>query len=105
MNRTATSVTAEEAATIKWSRDNGTTVVPVKEKIGERLIVSGLRDLSRWFEAGNWVEITHDALELSGRPGTVVRLAKVEGEVLTIDPYTTSGTIYDPESKFEGLDI
>jgi hypothetical protein len=32
-------------------------------------------------------------------------LAKVEGEVLTIDPYTTSGTIYDPESKFEGLDI
>jgi len=105
MNSTGTGVTAEEAATIKWSRDNGTTVVPVKEKIGERLIVSGLRDLSRWFDAGNWVEITHDALELSGRPGTLVRLAKVEGEVLTLDPYTTSGTIYDPESKFEGLEI
>ena len=95
----------ENAATFKWSRNNGTTVAAVKEKNGDRLIVSGLRDLSRWFEAGNWVEITHDALELNGLPGTLVRLAKVEGEVLTIDPYTTSQTIYEPGTKFNDLDI
>jgi hypothetical protein len=96
---------SESAATIKWSRNNGTTVVPVKEKNGDRLVVSGLRDLSRWFEAGNWVEVTHDALELNGLPGTLVRLAKVEGEILTIDPYTTSGTVYEPDDAFDGLPI
>jgi hypothetical protein len=95
----------ESAATFKWSRNNGTTVVPVKERNGDRLIVSGLRDLSRWFEAGNWVELTHDALELNSLPGTLVRLAKVEGEILTIDPYTTSGTVYEPGDDFDGLPI
>jgi hypothetical protein len=95
----------EPAATFKWSRNNATTSVAVKEKNGDRLVVSGLRDLSRWFEVGNWVELTHDALELNGLPGTMVRLAKVEGEVLTIDPDTTSGTIYEPDSDFDDLRI
>lgn len=86
----------EDAATFKWSRDNGTIVAALKRKDGNQLIVSGLRDFSRWFTAGNWVEITHDALELDGLPGTLVRLAKVEGETLTIDPHTASGTVLDP---------
>lgn len=101
----STNPNPEVAGTFKWSRNNATTSAPVKEKNGDRLIVSGLRDLSRWFEAGNWVELTHDALELNGLPGTMVRLAKVEGEVLTIDPYTTSGTVFEPNSKFEDLPI
>jgi len=50
-------------------------------------------------------DITHDARELNGLPGTLVRLARVEGETLTIDPYTTSGTIYEPDSKFMNLPI
>jgi Family of unknown function (DUF6519) len=89
----------EEAATFKWSRDNATIRATLKRKEGDRLIVNGLRDFSRWFRAGEWVEITHDALELNGEPGTLVRLARVEGETLTIDPYTTSGKIYEPGSK------
>ncbi len=95
----------DEAATFKWSRDTATVVATLKRKAGDRLIVSGLRDLSRWFTAGNWVEITHDALELQGLPGTLVRLARVDGETLTIDPYTASGTIYDPGSKFANLPV
>jgi hypothetical protein len=95
----------DQAATFKWSRDNGTVVATLKRKEGDRLIVNGLRDFSRWFTAGNWVEITHDALELNGLPGTLVRLARVDGETLTIDPYTTSGTIYEPGSKFANLPI
>ncbi len=93
------------AATFKWSRNNATLVAAVKEKHGDRLIVSGLRDQSRWFKAGQWVEITHDALELNRLPGTLVRLASVDGEVLTIDPYTTSGTIFEPGDNFENLPI
>jgi len=95
----------DAAATFKWSRDNGTVVATLKRKEGDRLIVNGLRDFSRWFTAGNWVEITHDALELHGLPGTLVRLARVDGETLTIDPYTTSGTIYEPNSKFANLPV
>jgi hypothetical protein len=93
----------EDAATFKWSRDNATVVASLKRKEGDRLIVNGLRDFSRWFTTGNWVEITHDALELNGLPGTLVRLSKVEGETLTIDPYTTSGTVYEPGSKYNEL--
>ena len=94
---------SEAPATFKWSRDNGTIVAPIKKKIGDDLIVNGLRDASRWFTAGNWVEITHDALELTGRPGTMVRLLTVQGETLAIDPKTTSETVYDPQSTFNGL--
>ena len=93
------------AATFKWSRNNATLVAALKEKHGDRLIVSGLRDLSRWFKTGEWVEITHDALELHNLPGTLVRLASVDGEVLTIDPYTTSGTVNEPDDSFENLPI
>ena len=93
------------AATFKWSRNNATLVAALKEKHGDRLTVSGLRDLSRWFKTGDWVEITHDALEFNRLPGTLVRLAGVDGEVLTIDPYTTSGTIYEPGDEFESLPI
>ena len=92
-------------ATFKWSRDNATVVATLKHREGDRLIVSGLRDFSRWFTAGSWVEITHEALELSGRPGTLVRLAKVEGETLTIDPYTTTETIYEAGTDFEDAPI
>lgn len=95
----------EDAATFKWSRDNATVVASLRERTGDRLIVNGLRDFSRWFRVGDWVEITHDALELRGLPGTLVRLARVEGETLTMDPYTTSGTIYEPDTKFDNLPI
>ncbi len=93
------------AATFKWSRNNATNAVALKEKVGDRLIVSGLRDFSRWFKPGDWVEITHDALELQRIPGTLVRLAGVEGETLTIDQYTTSGNIPEPGDMFENLPI
>jgi hypothetical protein len=99
-----TGANQDEAATFKWSRDNATVVAALRRKEGDRLIVSGLRDFSRWFAVNDWVEVTHDALELNGLPGTLVRLSRVEGETLTIDPHTTSGTIYQP-GTFQGLPI
>ena len=77
-------------ATFKWSRDNGSVVAAYSQKDGDNLIVSGFRDSARWFEAGQWVEITHDGRELLGKPGILARLAKVDGETLTIDPKTAS---------------
>ncbi len=95
----------DDAATFKWSRDNGTIVAPVKRKRGDELIVSGLRDFSRWFTQDNWVEITHDALELNGVPGTMARVIQVDGESLTIDPNTASGKIYEPQMKYRDMPI
>ena len=95
----------DDAATFKWSRDNGTVVAPIKRKRGDELIVGGLRDFSRWFAQDNWVEITHDALELNGVPGTMARVVQVDGESLTIDSNTASGKIYEPQSKYNDMPI
>jgi hypothetical protein len=77
---------ADSSATFKWSRDNGSVVTACVSQQGNDLIVSGVRDGERGFAAGQWVEFIHDELELRGKPGTLVKLIKVEGETLSIDP-------------------
>jgi hypothetical protein len=69
-------------ATFKWARDNGSRVTAWFGTDGGRLQVAD----SRGFDAGNWVELTDDVAELQGRPGTLVRITKVEPGALTIDP-------------------
>lgn len=84
---------ADQAATFKWSRENATVVAPLQKVNGDTLIVSGMRDSSRWFNAGDWVELTHDGLELRGQSGIMARLAKVDGEILTIS--AKFGNLFD----------
>lgn len=72
-------------ATFKWSRDNGSVVTEWKDKQGNDLIVGN----GRGFAAGQWVELTDDIRELHGDRGIMVKLAKVEGETLTMDPNST----------------
>ena len=83
---------APGAATFKWSRDNGSIVASWTDQGLDTLIVDGAsRDRYLGFAAGNWVELTDDATELGGRPGTMVRLTQVDGDELTFDPATASG--------------
>ncbi len=75
-------------ATFKWSRDNGSLVtrwLGVGNDANALIVKS-----SRGFAAGDWVELSHDALDLAGLPGTLVRLSVVEGDQLTVDPDSTS---------------
>jgi hypothetical protein len=58
-----------------------------------------IHDGARGFAGGQWVELTGDALELRGELGTLVRLVKVEDELLTIDPLTASGAL-NPNVRF-----
>ena len=91
---------AEDAATFKWSRDNGSVVAAWVRQEGDDLIVSGVRDRARGFAAGQWVELTDDEIELRGESGTMVKLVNVEGDVLTIDPETASdGVNWSEELK------
>ncbi len=78
-------------ATFKWSRDNGTIATEWLGQDGNDLTVgSAGRDTLLGFAAGQWVELTDETRELQGLPGVLVRLARVDGRVLTIDPGTTS---------------
>jgi Family of unknown function (DUF6519) len=69
-------------ATFKWSRDNGSMATAWLGTSGFDLEVAD----ARGFSAGNWVELTDDVAELRGLPGVLVRLAKVEGATLSVNP-------------------
>ncbi|MGD9096437.1 MAG: DUF6519 domain-containing protein [Desulfobacterales bacterium] len=81
-------------ATFKWSRDNGAIVAGWESQTLDDLTISQIgRDAVRGFASGQWIELIDDTLELSGLPGTLVKLQKVEGNVLTIDPATATGPV------------
>jgi hypothetical protein len=73
-------------ATFKWSRDNGSVVTSWLGISGNDLLVGH----TRGFEAGNWVELSDDTLDLQGLPGSLVKLVKVEGGTLSVDPGSVS---------------
>jgi hypothetical protein len=73
---------AAGVATFKWSRDNGSVLT-------SWLGTTGAGDLrvaeARGFVSGAWVELSDDARDLRGEPGVLVRISKVDGDVLTVD--------------------
>jgi hypothetical protein len=82
-------------ATFKWSRNNGT--------IATRVTLNGTTleaDTPRGFTAKSWVELTSDAQELRGQPGTLVRLIKVEGNRLTIEQTVPTPADVRPGEKW-----
>src|SRR5207244_3023668 len=70
-------------ATFKWSRDNGSVAAAW---IGASDLQVGC---ARGFSAGNWVELSDDTSDLLGKPGALVQVVKVEGDVLSVDPAVT----------------
>jgi hypothetical protein len=70
------------APTFKWSRDNGSVAARWLATEGSDLIVSS----SRGFVANAWVELSDESNDLSGAPGLLVKLAKVDGDRLSVDP-------------------
>ncbi|HEY7028067.1 MAG TPA: DUF6519 domain-containing protein [Gemmatimonadales bacterium] len=73
-----------DEATFKWSRDNGSVTAAWTDTSGNDLVVSRTRGL----KAGDWVELSDDTRELQGEPGVLVKLVKVEGDLLSVDPAT-----------------
>jgi hypothetical protein len=92
-------------ATFKWSRDNGSVAtrwLGMGSDANSIIVKSG-----RGFSAEDWVELSHDALELAGLPGQLVRLSVVDGDQLTIDaasipvsaPMTWSASLSNPKVR------
>jgi uncharacterized protein DUF6519 len=81
-------------ATFKWSRDNGAVLTTWIDKVGNDLTVGSIgRDKPLGFAAGQWIELTDEKCDQLGQPGTLVQLVKAEGNVLTIDPATATGSV------------
>ncbi|OGB24088.1 MAG: hypothetical protein A3I66_11485 [Burkholderiales bacterium RIFCSPLOWO2_02_FULL_57_36] len=79
---------AADEATFKWSRDNGSVATAWFGTEGNDLLVGN----AHGFAAGNWIELSHDTLELHGQSGALVKLAKVENGILTVDPASVTST-------------
>ena len=77
-----------QKATFKWSRENGSIVAGWSAIAGESKkirVTSTGHDKNLDIAGGPWIELTDDAHELNGKPGRLVKVTKVEGDVLTLD--------------------
>ena len=89
-------------ATFKWSRENGSVATRWlgNGNDAQALVVKS----SRGFSANDWVELTHDALDLAGQPGQLVRLSLVDGDQLIVDsaggaPMAWSANFLNPKVR------
>ena len=80
-------------ATFKWSRDNGSIVAPVDVKGSGTGSITTIKissavgqDQARRFATGQAVELVDDTRELLRTPGTLLKIATVNGDVLTVSP-------------------
>ncbi|MDH5178845.1 MAG: DUF6519 domain-containing protein [Gammaproteobacteria bacterium] len=76
-------------ATFKWSRDNGTVatrLLSIDDDTTLTVADSG-RDNTLNFDAEQWVEIITENDILNGRPGIMVKLAKVNSNTLIIEDW------------------
>ncbi|MBW7883203.1 MAG: hypothetical protein H3C34_11320 [Caldilineaceae bacterium] len=75
---------------IKWSRENASVVVhwTGQDNLDANKLTVGStgRDAVLGLAANNWAELTDDEREKRNEPGLLVKIVKVEGNVLTIDP-------------------
>jgi Family of unknown function (DUF6519)/Domain of unknown function (DUF4815) len=66
-------------STFKWSRDNGSLVMPVAATDGELLTVAASPgDALERLTAGEWIELLDDSIELEGGAGQLVRIVAIE---------------------------
>ena len=76
-------------ATFKWARDNATALAPIEALGPGEVTVASLVGLDgeNAFAAGDWVEVTDRQRTLAGEPGVLVRLSRVQGQVLTVEAW------------------
>lgn len=67
--------------TFKWSRENGSVLTAWLRADGQRLVVAS----TRGFAAGQWVELSNDALDLDNVAGPLLRISAVDGDALILE--------------------
>jgi hypothetical protein len=83
-------------AMFKWSRDNGSVVTRLTGLNGSAATVEDLgRDAVLGFNNGDWVELTDDAIELSGKPGVMAQIKFIDRANLEVQFTDAPGFGYD----------
>ncbi len=76
-------------ATFKWARDNASAAAPIEALGPGEITVAppiGLAGEAA-FAAGQWVEVSDERRILAGEPGVLVQLARVVGQVLSVESW------------------
>jgi hypothetical protein len=69
-----------ETATFKWSRENGSVILPIEHLAGQVVTLETLgRDEKLGLDAGDWVEIVDDDYTLQNRAEPLVQIDTVDG--------------------------
>lgn len=85
-------------ATFKWSRENGSVILPIEAINENRVTVKGLgRDARLGLQPDDWVEIVDDDYTLQNRAESLL-------QVDTIDPDTNIVTLKDKPASTVGQD-
>lgn len=79
----------EYKPTFKWSRDNGSTVSRATLNSKEALSL----DNPQGFSSGNWVELTTDEQEVRGESGLLLKINKVDEDILYFDAEVVRPTL------------
>ncbi|HEX8262327.1 MAG TPA: DUF6519 domain-containing protein, partial [Allosphingosinicella sp.] len=90
--------TADNAVTIKWSRDNGIHRTSYSQIVDGAIMVDALgRDDESALNTNDWVEILDEARVLSGRPGFFGQIKEVNGNGVSLlqllDPDTLAALV------------
>ncbi|HTG33540.1 MAG TPA: DUF6519 domain-containing protein [Thermoanaerobaculia bacterium] len=76
---------ATKAVTFKWSRENGSVIFPIRTLRGMTAQLGSLgRDEATGLKRGDWVELVDDVIDLSGRPGPLLRVADIDAARATV---------------------
>jgi hypothetical protein len=75
-----------DVATFKWSRDNGSVFAPWLDQDGDALTMVGLHDRARGFENGQWIELSDEEREMTGKPGILVQVRERDRERVMLAP-------------------
>ena len=79
-----------QSPTFKWSRDNGSVVTTIQAINASEITVADLGpDQTHGFAIGQWVELSDDASELTGKPGQLVQITNISetGEaMISVNP-------------------
>jgi hypothetical protein len=94
--------TAEEEATLKWSRENGSVIFPIRRLQGKVVTLEHLGRGKRFgLEVGDWVEIADDDSVLQGRADRLLQVDAIEPVDMTVTLKLPEGAdlpVYDEQS-------
>ncbi|HWQ69279.1 MAG TPA: DUF6519 domain-containing protein [Patescibacteria group bacterium] len=86
----------DDAATFKWSRDNGSVIFPIRQLAGTEVVVEHLgRDERSSLHQGDWVEVVDDDQALRGETGPLAQVIFVDRVEMRVTLSKSPGRTYD----------